>query len=426
MDRPSKAVGNAAKRTDYDHHSPEYAAQPARMNRQFREERPVAWSERHGGFWALTRYSDVAAAAQEPDLFSSRHDVTSTLPSYTGVAIPAPPLAMIPLEVDPPEYHEYRRILKSHFGPAAVDRSAPFIEAVITACLDRRIESGTMDLVADLANPVPAIVTMKILGLPLTDWPKYAEPLHAAVYTVPGTPEHEKAFIDQLWIAQQLAAIVQARRAEPRDDLISTIVGAKFSDGRAVEYESVVAIAYTIMAGGIDTTTALISNSLVWLAAHPDQRARLIEDPDLISLAREEFLRYFSPVQAFARTANEDTQINGCPVSAGERVLLSFAAANHDESAFDKPEEVIIDRTPNRHTAFGLGLHRCLGMHFARREFDVLLREVLRRMPGYEVRPDSVEPYGSIGTVNGIISAEMTFAPGPRLGSSLSDVVEGE
>jgi cytochrome P450 len=192
--------------------------------------------------------------------------------------------------------------------------------------------------------------------------------------------------------------------------------------GELLPLERVVGAAFLLLAGGVDTTTALTADALHWLAAHPDERARLVEEPELIKSACEEFLRYFTPVQALARTAMCPVELGGQHIAAGDRILLSWAAANRDEKVFPRPDQLLIDRQPNRHTAFGLGAHRCIGSNFARQTFATMLRAVLDRMPDYVIDAEA-EPNKSIGLVNGWVHLPAHFTPGPSIGSlSLADL----
>jgi cytochrome P450 len=407
--------------TDYDHHSPGYAREAGAINAQLRTESPVAWSEHYGGFWVLSRYEDVATASRDDATFSSEHNLLE--PGLDGVAIPPPPVQMIPLEVDPPRFQLYRRLLNPKLTATAIDGWEAFIEDLVTALLDRVLPLGEADLVLDVAVPLPAIVTLAILGLPLDDWYRYAEPMHTVVYSPPGSAEHERATVDQFWIVQQLIEAIIDRTVNPRDDLLTHLAQGTLENGEAVSPDDAVSMAYTVMAGGVDTTTALISNSLVWLAQHTEERQRLIHNPDALPLAREEFLRFFAPVQGFARTVTENVSVGGCPMSQGDRVFLSWASANRDADVFASPESVLLDRFPNRHTSFGLGIHRCIGSHLARREFDIVVREVLQRMPDFHVDPDKVERYESIGNINGIVRCPIAFTPGEVRGSPLAPIV---
>ncbi len=287
----------------------------------------------------------------------------------------------------------------------------------MTECLDRHVESGRIDLVLDVANPVPAAVTLAFVGLPPGDWERFADPLHASAWAPPGSPEKQAAIEAIGQLAGVLRGIVADRRANPRDDLATAVATASIGGGR-IELDRAVDILQLVVAGGVDTTTALLANTFVWLSEHPDVRQRLLDEPALMPVAREEFLRYFTPTQATARTADVDVELGGAHVAAGERVLLSWAAANRDPTVFDDPEHVHIDRAPNRHLTFGAGPHRCLGTHFARMIIRVVLEEVLARIPDYVVDTTAAQRYRTIGVINGWVEVPATFAPRPRVGAS--------
>lgn len=170
-----------------------------------------------------------------------------------------------------------------------------------------------------------------------------------------------------------------------------------------------------LLAGGVGTTASLVSQALVWLAEHPAVRQRLIDDPSLMDHAVEEFLRYFSPTQALARTVTKDTEFQGCPMKKGDRVLLSWSSANRDEKLFDNPDEIDIERWPNRHTAFGIGVHRCAGSHLGRYMSKTLITQILERMPDYEVDFSALERYPHQGTNMGWQRIPATYTPGPRV-----------
>jgi cytochrome P450 len=176
-------------------------------------------------------------------------------------------------------------------------------------------------------------------------------------------------------------------------------------------------MAMNILGGGVDTTTALTSSVLLYLSRRPDQRQQLIDRPELLSLAREEFLRYFSPIHGIARTATRDVELDGWKIDEGDRILLAFASANRDPDAFESPEDVKLDRFPNKHIAFGAGTHRCLGSFLARMVYDTMLSEVLRRMPDYQVIEDGIRAYPSIAVVNGWMSLPANFTPGAKVGA---------
>jgi cytochrome P450 len=255
-----------------------------------------------------------------------------------------------------------------------------------------------------------------VLGLPLDEWKKYAEPMHTNIYAVPGTPLHDEAIEGLTWVIQRLYGLVAERRSKPEDDLLSELVAARI-DGQPLSDDDIVNIAFLIIAGGFDTTTSMIANVLLYLHHNHDARTQLRENPDQIPTAIEEFLRYFTPTQALARTVTRDTELGGQNLRAGDRVLMCWAGANHDPAVFENPDDIVLDRFPNRHTTFGLGIHRCLGSNFARAELALMLEEVLRRLPDWEINEDEAERYQTIGVVNGWIKMPATFTPGQRIGN---------
>ena len=358
----------------------------------------------------VSRYDDVATVAHDDRTFSSLHDVAS---GRGGVTIPPAATQHVPIEVDPPEFLQYRRLLNPIFSPAASERWRPSIERWASVCIDAAIEKGAIDLVDDLAAAVPALFTCEFLGLPIEDWHRYADPLHRAIYTPPG-PQRDSLLGDFVWIHESVQELIARRRVEPADDIITYLTQAEV-DGEPLGDEVIGNICNLIMAGGFDTTTASTAAALHHLHEHPDDRQRLIDEPDLLPSAVEELLRYFSPTQALARTVAAPAEVAGIKLEPGDRLLLSWASANHDEAVFDRPDEIVLDRSPNRHVAFGVGAHRCLGSHIARAEITAMVRQVLTRIPDFEIDDATAERYTTIGIVNGWITMPATFTPGERL-----------
>jgi cytochrome P450 len=402
----------------FDHHSPEYAGNWRDMYAQLRQRCPVAHTDTYGGFTVLTRYADVETAVKDDATFASKHVIEAGSP-YGGIIIPPSPMVSTPIEMDPPEYTPYRKALNPWFSPARSNSYEPFLRSVTTALIDDVIERGAADLVHELASPVPALLTARLLGVPLSDWRLYSDAAHSIVFNAPGTPGFDEAVTKNMAVLERCMITVAERRKEPRDDLISVFVGMDV-DGEKLSDERIVEMCNLIIAGGNDTTTSLLANAFAWLSDHPIERAWLAEDPGRIPGACEEFLRFYSPTQALSRTVTASTEIGGCPLAPGERVLLSFASANQDPDVFDRPDEIVLDRWPNKHQAFGLGLHRCLGSNLTRVEFRVVLEEVLARMPDFTVDAERAHPYPSIGIVNGWIDMPTTFTAGPRVGSDFA------
>lgn len=400
------------KQTSFDHHSPEYAENSAAINADLRSHCPVAHSDAHGGFWVVTRYEDVVRVAKDDETFASGHTVNGVSP--LGVTIPPAPVPHFPIEMDPPEYTPYRKLLNPMFSPAMSESWHPRITHWVDVCLDEVVETGSIDLVRDLANPVPALFTSEFLGLPLEEWREYADVMHTMIYTPPA--EQGEILKRYFTLIGGILAIIADRRANPRDDAISALVEAEVN-GEPMPDEMIASIVNLVIVGGYDTTTGVAANALIYLADHPDQRRWLTDDPSRIPQACEEFLRCFTPQQALARTVTKPVELGGVELQPGERVLMSWASANHDETVFDDPDEVIFDRFPNRHTTFGIGIHRCLGSHIARTELAAMIGRVLDRLPDYAVDHSGAVRYPSIGIVNGWVTVPATFTPGPRLGA---------
>jgi cytochrome P450 len=400
---------------DFDHYSSAYASGWREINAHNRRHCPVAFTEAHGGFWQLSRYDDVAAAARDDAAFASWYPNPDG--THNGVTIPTGPMRQVPIEMDPPEFTAYRKLLNPAFSPASAARWEPYLRRVATFCIDQFIESGSCDLVTDLANPVPAIFTMEMLGLPKDNWRAFSDATHAMVHHEPDSAEFATAVGELGALMVQVFETVALRRQQPTDDLISTLVTARI-DGKPLSDERLSQIITLVIMGGVDTTGSLLSSVLEWLNRHPDVRQGLREAPELTPRAIEEFLRYFAPVQALARTATNDCVIGGQHIAAGDRISLSWASANFDEMVFDNPDEVQLDRFPNRHQTFGVGLHRCLGSNFARIEFKVMLEEVLRRLPDFVIG-EGAQRYSSIAIVNGWVTLPATFTAGHREGADI-------
>jgi cytochrome P450 len=318
------------------------------------------------------------------------------------------------VEVDPPEFLQFRRLLNPHFSPKAIAGRLPKVERWTNMCLDRVIQSGHIDVVADLANPIPALFTMDFLGLPLEEWADWSWPQHQLNFAPPGSKDSVAAKRQMTANQYHLAELVAQQREQREDGLVSELIDADLK-GRRLTDREIVEVCMTIISGGFATTTALTGHALLWLSEHPEAKEWLMAEPDSrIGPATEEFVRWSSPAHALARTVTSDVNFAGQKLQEGDRVLLCWASANHDESVFEAPDQVRLDRTPNRHAAFGFGVHRCIGGAFARAEFGVILRQVLERIPDYEVDTAATQRFPSVGVINGFISMPATFTPGRR------------
>jgi cytochrome P450 len=303
---------------EFDHTSPEHARASEAITRELREQCPVAYTESHGGHWIITGYSSFAAAMRNEQVFSSRHETSADEGiRFGGVNIPEAPYENALIEMDPPEWNVFRKILNPLFSPPAIEKLEGELLDFTTACIDRHIESGAIDFVLDLANPVPAVAILALLGLPLEDWERYAAPAHEVVYTRPGTPEFQHAVDEQAWMFEEIARAIAERRERPRPDSLSAIIAADVN-GRRLSDAEIISLLGTVINGGVDTTTSLLANAVEHLDRDRDLRAQLIAHPELIPSATEEFLRYFSPVQAFARTVAQDVELEGMHLARGD------------------------------------------------------------------------------------------------------------
>jgi cytochrome P450 len=289
----------------------------------------------------------------------------------------------------------------------------PFMEQSVHWFIDQRIADGQMDLVLDYASPVPAILTMRLMGLPYDNWQLYANLFHS-VMAASGGDEYNKAIAEVPAMLDGLLKFIAARRADPRDDLTSFLVQFDI-DGTRLNDTQLLDILWNLIGGGVDTTTSLTALSLLHLGTHPDLRRQLIAGPGLYRSAAEEFLRYFTVNKQLSRTVSRDTVLAGQQLRRNDRLLISWIGANHDEQEFDDPGEVILDRSPNRHVAFGLGPHRCIGAPLARIMFEVMVKAVLERMPDYEIDVDGVHKYAGNPTMTGVGKLPVTFTPGQSL-----------
>ena len=396
----------------YDHHRPLDQWDPAATHAQLRSSCPVAHTPAHDGYWVVTSHDLVRRCGRDPEAFSSEHDLDGTRlgKEFGGIAIPPQGhYRSIPSEIDGAAFHQYRRLLLPWFTPAATAPWLPMIRAMVAEQLDRHLESGSIDLVLDLANPVPAMVTMVLVGLDAHQWENFAEPLHSLVAAPPHSPTWLAALEGIGHLRATLLDLVIARRRSPTHDVASVVVAAEI-DGEPVSDADAVNVLFTVVAGGVDTTTALIANSLFWLSEHPDVRRQLIDEPNLRPSAREEFLRVFSPAPATARTATRAVRIGGQDLGRGERLLLSWTAANRDPAVFDEPDRVEVTRDAGPHVAFGFGPHRCIGAPLARTTFDAVLDTVLDTIGDYVVDTAGALRYPRVGAVNGWVSLPARFS----------------
>ena len=412
---PSTDIRADTAIVNFDHHSDEFNLNQEAVNAGLRQKCPVAWNENYGGFWYLSSYDAVSKTARDDATFSHKYDPHSEdgvdYQGEMGIPRPEGQPALGIGEVDG-EYHlALRRALAPFFSPGAVQALQPFMEGQSHWFLDQKITDGQMDLVLDYASPVPAILTMKLMGLPYDNWHLYATLFHSVMAVPQDSPEYAEAIAKVPAMMEEVIEFAAKRRANARDDLTSFLIHSEF-DGKRLDDAQLLNILWNLIAGGVDTTTSQTALTLRHLGTHPDLRRQLIEKPELYRTATDEFLRYFSVNRTLSRTVTRDVELNGQCLRKNDRLIISWLAANHDETEFQKPEEIRLDRTPNRHLAFGLGAHRCIGSHLARAMSEVMVRAVLDRMPDYEVDEDGVDHYMGNPSMTGLGKLPVTFTPG--------------
>jgi cytochrome P450 len=406
---------------DFDHHSDEFNLNEVAINAQLRRKCPVAWNENYGGFWFLTSYDAVSQAARDGDGFAHKYEPDAAdgvdYQGEMGVPRPEGQPALGIGEVDGPYHQALRHALAPFFSPGAVQRMRPFMEQSAHWFLDQRIGDGQMDLVLDYASPVPAILTMKLMGLPYENWHLYANLFHSVMAVPQDSPEYAKAIAEVPAMMQGVLEFAATRRAEARDDLTSFLIQFEF-DGKRLDDAQLLNILWNLIAGGVDTTTSQTALTLLHLGTHPELRQQLMERPELSRTATDEFLRFFSVNQQLSRTVTRDVVLGGQRLRRNDRVIVSWLAANHDEQEFERPDEIVLDRAPNRHVAFGLGPHRCIGSHLARLMSEVLVRVVLDRIPDYRVDIGGVHEYLGNPSMTGLGTLPVTFTAGESRGTA--------
>jgi len=372
--------------TDFDHLDPRWVEDPFPIWDKLRKTCPIAHTERFMGVYFPTRYADVRAVAYDTDSFSSRRVIVRETPPPR---IPAPPITS-----DPPEHRPARMVLLPPFTPDAMKKLEPRARALANELIDKFAKRGTADAAVEYAQEIPVRLIAHLLGLPEADGNLYRKWIKMVL---------EEGITD-VSIAVQAAGEMQhyfmgyvhERLEKPGDDLISYLNSVEFK-GQKLSPENVIGSLRLLLIAGIDTTWSGIGSCIWHLATHPEDRRRLVKDPSLMPTAIEEFLRAYAPV-TMAREVVKETQINGCTFKPGQMVLLSFPAACRDPEMFPDADKVVIDRKENRHAAFGLGIHRCVGSNLARLEMTVAVEELLKRIPEFSL---AGEVKWSEGTVRG-------------------------
>ena len=390
--------------TDYDIFDADYIANPFPVWDDLRDECPIAKSDRWGGSWLPTKYDDVVEMARMVPVLSSRDplvvrppddnpsdhgDGDSSEMNYSTVNAP-------PISSDPPVHTWARRLILPYFSPKATAKHEPFTRQLCHELIDAHIESGQIDGAAEYAQQIPPRVIAHLLGVDPGKADEFTEWVRGVLEVGLSNPTIRTKYRNK--IREFFMAEIADRKANPGDDLISDLLKADV-DGEPISDLHIAGTCNLLLVAGIDTTWSSIGAALWHLADNPDDTRRLVEDPSMLPNANEEFLRAYAPV-TMARVVDEDVEVKGCPMSAGDKILMNFPGANRDPEAFEDADKVIIDRQRNRHVAFGVGIHRCAGSNLARMEMEVAIGVFLERIPEFSLTDPSAVTWAG-GQVRG-------------------------
>jgi cytochrome P450 len=368
--------------TDFDHTDPQWVADPYPIWSELRAKCPVAHTDRFGGTWLPTTHELVSEVAYDTEHFTSRSVVVSNL-KPTELDLPRPIGLAPPITSDPPFHGIARRMLLPAFAPKPIQALEPYTRELCRELLDATSGRTEFDAALEYTRHIPVRVIVQMLGFPQEDADIFRRFITQVLENVDQSEEERLEVVSNGEIDTYLDAQIEDHRAHPRDDLTSFLIDAEI-DGNRLQVEHIRGTMLLLMIAGIDTTWSAIGTALWHLATHPEDRKRLAADEGLWETALEEFLRAYAPV-TMARMVVDDFDFHGCPMKKDDWLLLPFPSANRDESEFPHADEVKLDRLHNRHAAFGLGIHRCLGSNLARMEMRVALQEWMARYPEFEL-----------------------------------------
>jgi len=356
---------------------------PFAMYKALRDRDPVhhvARSDDKTDYWVLSRFSHVHDAVIDAATFSSADGLTFTYGEKERLGVEAPIVMM-----DPPEHTDLRRLAIKRFTPRQVDALEPIVREFVVERVERVREMGRADIIDELLKPLPSLVVAHFLGVPREDrslFDRWSQAIVAANAT--GNIMAAEDAVTEMFV--YFGKLMEKRRVAPGDDMISALVHARLKNGESVSAEKILGMGFTMVTGGNDTTTGLLGGALELLTVYPDQRAVLVADPNKIKGAVEEFLRLSTPVQALARTATRDVELEGKTIPRGRKVLLLYGSANRDEREFGPDVgRCDVTRRVKRHLAFGYGHHHCIGAAAARLQATIALEELLTRCPNFTV-----------------------------------------
>jgi cytochrome P450 len=386
---------------DFDHTDPRWTENPFPIWEELRAASPVVHTERFLGCYMPTTYEAVREIAHDTEHFSSRRIIVRDIRPEQVAKAP-------PITSDPPEHKPAKQLLLPPFTPDAMKKLEPRVRAICNELIDEFIAEGKCDAAARYTKHIPVRAIAHMLGIDERDGDLFIRWIHEILEL--GIKDDDALMRAVQEMTTYFAGHIEHRKTHPGDDLISTLMQARGKDGQPLPDGHVLGSLRLLLIAGIDTTWSAIGAALWHLAKTPADRERLVREPELMPLAVEELLRAYSPV-TMAREVMKETTISGCPIKSGNMVLLSFPAANRDPAMFADADKVVLDRKENRHAAFGLGIHRCVGSNMARMEMTVALEEWLKRIPDFRLDPAGKVTW-SEGTVRGPRQLPLLFPRG--------------
>ena len=380
---------------DWDHTDPQWVNDPYPIWEDLRERCPVAHTDRYGGAWFPTTHEMVSSVANDTEHFTSRFVVITNNKNPEN-APPAPMGGAPPITSDPPFHRFARRLILPAFAPGPVNALEPQVRDLCTKHLNALGDRSVFDASSNYAQYISPGVIAKMLGFPESDEDLFREFVHLVLDLVDLPSEVRGPLF--LPMAEYFDTQIEDHLANPRDDFTNYLLNVEFN-GEKLSLQHVRGTMVLTLVAGIDTTWSAIGSAIWHLATHQEDLARLVNEPELLPVAVEEFLRFYAPV-TMARMVKEDFDFYGCPMKKDDWVLLGFPAANRDPEAFVDADQFIIDRAVNRHAAFGLGIHRCVGSNLARMELRVAIEEFIKRYPTFELADPSAVTWAQ-GQVRG-------------------------
>ncbi len=384
---------------------------PYELFRHLRREVPVCWVPgADAGFWAVTRYEDVVRVSRDPERFSSYvgtcflHEVGEDHIDF---------MRRMLINLDPPPHTKLRWLLNRMFNMKAVRGLEPMVRYLVREVVDAVAPLGQCDFVTEVAAPLPIRVILGVLGIPEADWDQVFEWTNRMIGgdDPEYAPSPEAPTLAFLQVIEYAAWLRRKRLEEPRDDLVSLMAHAQV-DGFPLTEEEFLANFVMFIVAGNETTRQATAGGMLALLEHPQEKARLLENPSLLPWAVEEMVRWVSPINAFRRTATTEVRLGDATIRPGDRVILFYASANRDESVFPEPDRFDVGRRPNDHLGFGgFGPHQCLGANLARLELRLMIEELLRRLPDMELAGPVQRLRSSF--INGVKHMPVRFRPRP-------------